>query len=95
VLINSRPAHVDEDLDEDGRIVNDELLPLWRKIRHLPEETSAALGLLNIIRHFFYARMDGDHTDYKVLHSLTVETQAVQIMDQQGSSHHNARRPCH
>jgi len=53
LLVKSRPAHIDEDLDEAGRIVNDELLPLWRKIRHLPEDTSAAIGLLNIIRHFF------------------------------------------
>jgi len=77
LLVKSRPTHVDEDLDEAGRIVNDELLPLWRKMRHLPEDPSAAIGLLNIIRHFFYARMDGEHINYEFLHALTVETQVI------------------
>jgi AcrR family transcriptional regulator len=88
LLVKSRPTHVDEDLDEAGRIVNDALLPLWRKIRDLPEDPSAAIGLLNIIRHFFYARMDGQHLDYEFLHALTVETQVIldKTMDRQISS---------
>jgi len=90
LLVKSRPAHMDEDLDEAGRIVNEQLLPLWRKTSDIPEDASAALGFLNIIRHFFYARMDGEHIDYEFLHALAVETQDVldKIMDRNVSTPH-------
>ena len=54
LLVKSRPAHLDEDVDEAGRILNEVLLPLWRKARDLPEDRAAAMGFLNIMRHFFY-----------------------------------------
>jgi len=77
LLVKSRPAHPDEDVDEAGRIVNDELLLLWKKITDVPEDSSAALGFLNIMRHFFYARMDPRHVNYEFLHGLAAETQNV------------------
>jgi hypothetical protein len=88
LLIKSRPLHLDEDVDAAGRIVNEELLPLWRKVRDLPEDHAAAMGFLNIMRHFFYARIDPENINYEFLHALAVETDDVldKIMDMHGSS---------
>jgi hypothetical protein len=77
LLVKSRWAHFDEDIDEAGRIVNEELLVLWKKASDAPEDSSAALGFLNIIQYFFYPRMDPEHINYEFLHSLAVETQEV------------------
>jgi AcrR family transcriptional regulator len=92
LLVKSRPARCTEDVDEAGRIVNKELLPLWRKTSDIPEDSSAALGFLNIIRHFFYARMDPDNVNYAFLHGLAAETQDVLdkiMMDKHVSLHHS------
>jgi len=90
LLVKSRPSHFDENVDEAGKIVNEELLPLWRKVRDLPEDHSAAMGFLNIIRHFYYARMDAENINYGFLHALTVETEDVldKIMDKHVSAPH-------
>jgi AcrR family transcriptional regulator len=90
LLVKARSSHLDEGVDEAGRIVNDELLLLWRKTCDVPEDSSAALGFLNIIRHFFYARMDPENVNYEFLHGLAVETEGVLhkvIMDKHVSSH--------
>ena len=88
LLVKSRPAHIDEDVDEAGRILNEVLLPFWLKTRDLPEDRVAAMGFMNIIRHFFYARIDPENINYEFLHALAVETQDVLdkiMMDKQDS----------
>ena len=90
LLVKSRPAHFDEDVDEAGRIVNDELLLLWKKTGNVPEDSSAALGFLNIIQNFFYSRMDPVNVNYEFLHGLAAETVGVLhkvIMDKHVSPH--------
>jgi len=90
LLVKSRPPHADEEVDEAGKILNEELLQLWRKASTLPQDDSVALAYLNIIRHFFYARVDAEHINYEFLHRLTVETKGVMdkvITEQHLSSH--------
>ena len=90
LLVKRRPAQIDDQIDEAGRIVNEELLPLWRKTNELPHDDSVALAYLNIIRHFFYAQVDAAHINYEFLHKLTVDTKEVMdkvIMERYVSSH--------
>ena len=89
LLVKSRPAHLDEDVDEAGKILNEVLLPLWRKARDLPEDRTAAMGFLNIMRHFVYSRVDPENFNYEFLHALAVETHDVldKIMDKHMSWH--------
>lgn len=77
LLVKGRSILQYADVDEAGRIVNDELLRLWGKTRELPEDTSVSLAYLNIIRHFFYARISPENMNYGFLHSLAAETQDV------------------
>ena len=90
LLVKGRPAQ-GEDVKKAGRIVNDELLLLWERTGNVPEDSSAALGFLDIIRHFFYARMDAENVSYEFLQGLSAETQDVLskiMMDKHVSSHH-------
>ncbi len=77
LLVKSRLANLYDEVDEAGRIINEEILPLWRKTRELPEDDAAAMGFLNIIRHFVYARIDPQNINYEFLRDLAVETQNV------------------
>ena len=77
LLLKSRPSYFGSDVDEASKIINKELLPLWRKETHLPEDSVAALSYLNIILHFFYARINSDNLSYQLLHSLTYETEEI------------------
>jgi AcrR family transcriptional regulator len=78
LLVKCKPIQFfGEDISTAGKIVSIELLPLWRKFTQLPEESTAAIAYLNIILHFFYARISSDNMNYEFLHSLTVETQGV------------------
>ena len=76
LLVKGR-LHGGDDPDEAGRIINAELLLLWRKTRALQEDPAIFLASLNIIRHFFYARIKADNVDYAFLHSLASEIKDV------------------
>jgi hypothetical protein len=78
LLVKCKPVQfLGEDISIAGKVISIELLPLWRKFTQLPEEATAAIAYLNIILHFFYARINSDNMNYEFLHSLTVETQGV------------------
>jgi len=77
LLVKCKPVQFAEDISTAGKIVSKELLPLWRKFTQLPEDSAAAIAYLNIILHFFYARINSNNMNYEFLHSLTVETQEV------------------
>lgn len=77
LLLKSKPSYFSADVDEASKIINKKLLPLWRKETQLPEDSVAALSYLNIILHFFYARINSDNLSYQFLHSLTFETEEV------------------
>jgi AcrR family transcriptional regulator len=77
LLVKSRPWPFGGNFDEAGQIVSNILLPLWRKTSGLQVDSRAAMGYLNIIRHFFYARIDREHINYEFLHELTSETREV------------------
>ena len=77
ILVKSRPWPFSGNFDEGGKIVSDVLLPLWKKTSGLQVDSRAAMGYLNILRHFFYARIDHEHINYKFLHELTSETREV------------------
>ena len=57
---------------------------MWRKDTPLPEDSAVALSYLNIILHFFYARINSENLTYQYLHSLTFETEEVlnKVMDE-------------
>ena len=76
LLVKGR-LHGGDDLEEAGKIINEDLLLLWRKTSSLPDDRSILLACLNIIRHFFYARIDADNVNYEFLHSLTSEVKGV------------------
>ena len=84
LLLKSKQAYFSAEADEASKIINKELLPLWRKDTQLPEDSAVALSYLNIILHFFYARINSDNLSYQYLHSLTFETEAVlnKVMDE-------------
>jgi len=84
LLLKSKPVYFSAEADEAGKIINKELLPLWRKDTPLPEDTAVALSYLNIILHFFYARINSENLSYQYLHSLTFETEEVlnKVMDE-------------
>ena len=77
LLVKSKTPYFSPEFDEAGKIVNKELLPLWRKATQLPEDSTVALSYLNIILHFFYARINSDNLNYEYLHALTFETEEV------------------
>jgi len=77
LLLKSKPAYFSSEVDEASKIINKELLPLWRKETQLPEDSAVALSYLNMILHFFYARVNSDNLTYQFLHSLTLETEEV------------------
>jgi AcrR family transcriptional regulator len=77
LAIKCKTAQFIEDCDEASNIINQQLLPLWKKNNDLPEDSTVALAYLNIVRHFFYARIDSENINYEFLHSLTVETRDV------------------
>jgi AcrR family transcriptional regulator len=77
LLVKSSHAHADHDVDEAGKIITKELISLWRRIGDAPEEESVVYAYFNIIRHFFYARIDPDNINYTFLHGLAEETNEV------------------
>jgi AcrR family transcriptional regulator len=77
LVVKSRPALVGMDIDEAGDVINKKLLPLWSKVTDLPRDNDVALAYLNIIRHYFYARIDPQNIGYDFIHTLAVDTKAV------------------
>jgi AcrR family transcriptional regulator len=94
LLLKSKSAYFSAEADEAGKIINKELLPLWRKDTQLPEDSAVALSYLNIILHFFYARINSENLSYQYLHALTFETEAVlnKVMDEKHVSSHKMER---
>lgn len=77
LLVKSRPAPGYTNINEAGKIINKELLALWKNTQGLPDDMSVAHGYLNIIRHFVYARIDTNNISYEFLHKLSVEIKEV------------------
>lgn len=77
LLVKCRPSQFGADLEEATNLVNKEILPLWRTATQLPEDLHAALAYLNIINHFFYARISSDKMNYDFLQSVAIETKEV------------------
>ena len=94
LLLKSKQAYFSAEADQASKIINKELLPLWRKDTQLPEDSAVALSYLNIILHFFYARINSDNLSYQYLHSLTFETEEVlnKVMDEKYVSSHKIEK---
>jgi len=84
LLVKCKPTQFGQDISNAAKIVTIELLPLWRKFIQLPQDSTVAIAYLNIILHFFYARINSENMNYEFLHSLTFETQEVlnKVMDE-------------
>lgn len=93
LLLKSKGGPFSTEADEASRIINTELLPLWRKDTQLPEDSAVALSYLNIILHFFYARINSDNLSYQYLHALTFETEEVlnKVVDDRHLSSHRTQ----
>ena len=94
LLLKSKIPYLTEEANEASKIINTELLPLWRKDTQLPEDSAVALSYLNIILHFFYARINSENLSYQYLHALTYETEAVlnKVVDDRSVSSQKYRR---
>ena len=77
LLVRGKLGDFGPNIDEAGKIFNKEILPLWRKTTPLPEDSTVALAYLNIILHYFYARIGPDNMTYEFLHSLALDTKGV------------------
>ena len=63
--------------EEASKIISKEFLPLWKKTIQLPEDSSVAMPYLDILRQFFYARINSDNINYQFLRQLVSETKDV------------------
>jgi AcrR family transcriptional regulator len=77
LLVKGRQTDWGIDADKSGKIVGESLVPLWRKATMLPEDPEVAYAYLNIILHFFYARLNSENINYEYLHALAFETTDV------------------
>jgi len=77
LLVKCRPSQFGSEIYEAGKIINQKMLPMWKTATQLPEDLTAALAYLNIILHFFYARINTDNMSYELLHALAYETKGV------------------
>jgi AcrR family transcriptional regulator len=93
LLVKSNHARMEHDMDEAWRIITKELISLWRRIGDVPEEETVVHAYFNIIRHFFYARIDPDNIDYKFLHSLAAEMN--EVLKQMPANRHVSSRDVH
>jgi AcrR family transcriptional regulator len=95
LLVKSKPTHFMDDIDQAGKILNPELLQLWRKVMHLPDDVSVGLAYMNIVRHFFYARINPENIHYEFLHTLASETKQVlnKVIEESNVPSHTDRGP--
>jgi AcrR family transcriptional regulator len=96
LLVKSKPLHAEKDMDEAWQIVNPELIQLWRRVSGRTSDTDLTRAYLDIIRHFFYARIDPGNIHYDFLHTLAAETKEVLnrvIVDKQFSPRDEQHTP--
>ena len=78
LLIKSKPVNAKGDIDVAGKILGEEFLALLKKSSSkLPEDSSLTLAYLDILRYFFYARINSNNINYQFLRQLTSETVAI------------------
>jgi AcrR family transcriptional regulator len=65
------------DTTEAGRIVTDEVVALWQNLNEPFTDWKSALATVDIIRHYFYARIDAQNMNYKFLHTLAEELKGM------------------
>ena len=77
LLVKGKPIHTQEDVEESSKITREEFLPLWKKAIQLSEDSTVAQPYLDILRHFFYARINPDNINYQFLRRLVSDTRDV------------------
>ena len=77
LLVKGRPIQTQEDVELASKIIKEEFLPLWKKVIQLSEDSTVAQPYLDILRHFFYARITPDNINYQFLRQLVSETRDV------------------
>lgn len=77
LLVKSIPTHGAKNFGEAGKIIIEQFLKLWKKETTVPEDSDVARRYLDILRHFFYARINPTNINYEFLHQLAVETKDV------------------
>ncbi len=75
--VKGKLMHLQEDFNEAGNILNKVLLSLWHKTGDVPTDATVALAYLNIVKQFFYGRINPENLTYDFLHTLVVETRGV------------------
>jgi len=73
LLVKGKPLKAKIDTTEAGRIITDGVVALWRKQNESFTDVESALATVDIIRHFFYARIDAQNINYQFLHVLAEE----------------------
>jgi len=77
LLMKSKSFHVDEDADVAGRIIGRALVECWNKIGGAPMDPAVVQAYLDIIRHFFYVRINADSMNLEALQELANKTKLV------------------
>jgi AcrR family transcriptional regulator len=77
LLLKGKPLKVKFDTTEAGRTIADEVVTLWRKHNEPVTDLKGALATVDIIRHYFYARIDAQNINYKFLHGLLEEIKGL------------------
>jgi AcrR family transcriptional regulator len=80
LLLKGKPLKSKFDTTEAGRIVADEVVALWRKHNEPVHDLRGALSTVDIIRHFFYARIDAQNISYNFLHKILEEIKGLPNM---------------
>ncbi|HTF17237.1 MAG TPA: helix-turn-helix domain-containing protein [Chryseolinea sp.] len=77
LFIKGKPLKNKVDATVAGRLVTDEVVALWCRQNETPSSYRVLPGTVNIIRHFFYGRIDAHNVSHKFLHVLVGEIRAM------------------
>jgi AcrR family transcriptional regulator len=80
LLLKGKPLKATFDTTGAGRIIADAVVALWRKHNAPVNDLKGALATVDIIRHYFYARINAQNISYKFLHGLLEEIKAMPNM---------------
>jgi AcrR family transcriptional regulator len=80
LLLKGKPLKAKFDTTEAGRIIADEVVALWRRYNEPINDLKGALATVDLIRLYFYARIDAQNISYKFLHELLEEIKGLPNM---------------
>jgi AcrR family transcriptional regulator len=80
LLLKGKSLKAKVDTSQAGRIIADELVALWRRHNEPVNDLKGALATVDLIRHYFYVRIDGRKINYPFLYQLLKEIKRMPNM---------------